>query len=199
MTSFVLRSPVRPSPCSLESDVVVPQVELEEEMTPRTRRPTAVRALPGILLLALTAVVLATACGTRNEGERREVFRRVSAPVAFEMMHDFPELPVLDLRPTEDFHGPLGHIQGALSVPRRALPDRLREISYLRDDTFLIYCHSDECAPETLDYLREQGFDNAMLIDGGIEGWVEAGFGTVGAEAGGEHVHETVDGGRRPD
>ncbi len=146
------------------------------------------RRLPALLAAAgLAAILLAgAACGTRDGVTRREVFRQVTAPVAFEMMHDFPSLPVLDLRPAADFHGEHGHIRGAVNVPLAHLDELLRDIAYLRGQTFLVYCEADECEPQALDYLRGQGFDNAMLLHGGILAWLGTGFGTVGAH-GTEH------------
>ena len=53
--------------------------------------------------------------------------------------------------------------------------------------------------PQALDYLRQQGFENAMLIHGGITAWIDAGFGTVGAGSPQEHADESEekDGGGR--
>lgn len=152
------------------------------------------RGAPWRAAAALLVVVgLLAACGGRNRAERQPVFHQVTAPVAFEMMHDFPQLPVLDLRPVEEFHGPTGHIQGAFNAPREFLPRMLDRIAYLKESTFLVYCRRDECGPEVLDYLREQGFENAMLIHGGIEAWRAAGFGTVGA-GDADHDHAPKDG-----
>jgi len=143
----------------------------------------AVLLVPALLVPALlAAVVLVAGCGSGGKSGRKEVFRQVTAPVAFEMMHDTPGLTVLDLRPAAEFHGPLGHIRGALSVPWEHRDELLRDIAWLRDRTFLIYCRVDECEPAAIDYYRSHGFDNAMLIHGGIEAWVGGGFGTVGAD-----------------
>lgn len=41
------------------------------------------------------------------------------------------------------------------------------------------------CAERALTLLLGAGFENVMVMDGGIEAWVEMGFGTVGGSAGG--------------
>ena len=138
------------------------------------------RPRAAVLLALAVAMAAVGGCRSRQGVERREVFRQVTAPVAFEMLLDFPNLPVLDLRPAADFHGEHGHIRGAINVPSAHLGALLRDIASLRDHTFLIYCWSDECGEE-LDFLRANGFDNAMLLHGGIEAWMRADFGTVGA------------------
>lgn len=140
------------------------------------------------LLPALLAVaVLTAACGSRKGPEKRPAFRRVTAPVAFEMIRDSPGLTILDVRPRQEFHGPQGHLRGAFSVPATDLPVLLRELAWLQRDTFLVYCSSMECEPEVLDFLHANGFDHAMLIHGGIEAWKEGGFGTVGVGDPPEH------------
>lgn len=144
----------------------------------------------GLVLLLAAGLVLA-GCSLfrgKDDGEpRRPIFRKVTAPVAFTMMHDSPEMPVLDVRPEEEFHGPLGHVQGAFNVPLAELEERLVEISFLRGQTFLVYCRSDECYPRVLELLDAEGFEDAVLVHGGIEAWLDGGFGTVGAEAPAEH------------
>ena len=44
---------------------------------------------------------------------------------------------------------------------------------------------SESCAERALAILLDAGFENVMVMDGGIEAWVEMGFGTVGGSAGG--------------
>lgn len=146
----------------------------------RLARPAAA-ALAAALLLA----ALAGAC--RSMRDEDQLFRRVRPPIAFEMILDTPALPILDLRPVGDYHGPLGHLEGARSFPLADLPRRYLEILELRDDTFLVYCHASECEPEAMDFLDAHGFEDAMLLEGGIEAWVALGFETVGAGAPPEH------------
>lgn len=113
------------------------------------------------------------------------MFLRVRPGVAFEMMRDNRELEVLDLRRVDEFEGPLGHISRAVNVPLEQLSWRLAELTYLKDYTFLIYCRADDCAEQGMEIFLENGFDNVILMDGGIEGWIHCGFGTVGGTDGG--------------
>ena len=107
-------------------------------------------------------------------------FRRVKAPIAFEMLRDNPEeLLVVDLREPEEYRGPLGHLHRARNVPLSQLPWRLAELSGYRRQTFLVYCRNDDCGPQGMQILVTNGFDNAVLLDGGIEAWLRLGFGTV--------------------
>jgi len=150
-------------------------------MRPAPRRPTA--AL--VLLVLVAGGALFSACGLlegarKVRSQRDRPLRQVSCGVAFEMLRDSSELSILDLRSQQDFHGPLGHIHGALNVPAEDLEARLREISYLRSRTFLIYCRQ-QCDRPLLQLLADSGFVDGMVLHGGLEAWLDEGFGTVGA------------------
>jgi rhodanese-related sulfurtransferase len=124
---------------------------------------------------------LADGCGwARTLRERRPPFRRVRPGVAFEMMRDNRDsLLVLDLRTAREFQGPLGHVNGAKNIPLAELPFRLAELASYRDTTFIVYCRADDCGPEGMAVLVSSGYEDAVLMDGGIEAWVQDGFGTV--------------------
>jgi len=154
----------------------------------------AARLATRLAVLALL-LVLAAGCGLfrkKPPGER-PALRRVSPPVAFEVLRDSPDLPIVDLRSAEEFHGPLGHLMGAINLPLdhwEEDPERHRELlSVLRPRTFLVYCQAS-CPRETTLHLRELGFDDAMHLWGGIEAWRADGYGTVGAGDPPEHVDE---------
>lgn len=115
----------------------------------------------------------------RSERSARPPYRRLRPPVAYEMMRDTPDLLILDLRPASEFNGPTGHLRRAQNIPLAELPQRWSELNPFRDDTFLVYCHDDPCAQQGLTQLREHGFDGAVLLVGGIDAWIRAGFRTV--------------------
>lgn len=138
-------------------------------------RPAAKTAL--VLALALSVAGCRSVRG--GDGEKRVAFSRVRPPVAFEMLRDNPGLPVLDLRSRFEFTGPIGHVRGARNVPLDELDDRLAELLPLKDRTFLVYCGHDDCGARALERLIQAGFEEAILMDGGIDAWVMDGFGTV--------------------
>jgi len=135
-----------------------------------------------ILSLTLAAILLVefSGCGTlRRRAAQRPAWVRVSPPVAFEMQRDSPEILILDLRSPEAFNGDTGHLFRALNIPLDRLPFQLLEITAFRDDTFLVYCDTRACAEQGMGALVSSGFDDAVLIDGGIEAWIRRGFRTV--------------------
>lgn len=119
------------------------------------------------------AVLAASACGSRT------AFLEVRPPIAFEMLRDNPRMAVIDVRTGAEYASAVGHISGSRNVPVDELEERIEELLPLRDQTFLVYCGHGECGQRAIQILFEQGFDEAILMDGGIDGWIVAGFGTV--------------------
>lgn len=132
-----------------------------------------------VLALLLLGLLLLTGCRSFRNRERPP-FRKIKPPVAFEVLRDSPDVLVLDLRSRQEFLGDTGHIFRARNIPLERLSERLLEIAPFRDDTFLVYCRgNDTCGEEGMAILVSSGFENAMLIDGGIDGWIRFGFRTV--------------------
>ena len=137
---------------------------------------------------AAAAVLTLAACSAARSGPAREApIRRVDADVAFEILRDNPGVPVLDLREPEEFGGEPGQIRGARNVPLADLNRHieelagLREVVPVRDATLLVYCRErDACGEEGVRRLRAAGYRNALLLEGGIEAWVRAGYGVLG-------------------
>jgi rhodanese-related sulfurtransferase len=129
-------------------------------------------------------LILALACGGcarfhKWRTKPRPPYRKLTPPVAYEMIRDSPGILVLDLRPPQQFNGQTGHLRQAKNIPLARLPYRLLEIIAFREETILIYCEADECADKATSVLAASGFENVILMDGGIEKWIRQGFKTV--------------------
>lgn len=142
----------------------------------RYRALAALAALSALLAVSCAA----SGCATlRKRAAERPPYRKVSPPIAYEILRDNANLLVLDLRPAQEFHGDTGHIWSAYNIPADRLPFRLLEISPFREETFLVYCDTPQCAENGMAVLVSSGFENPILIEGGIEGWIARGFRTV--------------------
>ncbi|HSK77684.1 MAG TPA: rhodanese-like domain-containing protein [Thermoanaerobaculia bacterium] len=130
------------------------------------------------LALLLVLPVLAGCSLFRRKGDR-PAYRKLTPPVAYEMMRDSPDLLIIDLRSAGAFNSETGHVRRARSIPLESLPYRLLEISTFRDETFIVYCDTAVCADEGMNILISSGFENAVLMDGGIDEWIKDGFKTV--------------------
>lgn len=138
-------------------------------------------------MLLLLVVVAAGGCATVNGvGQRladrkpgpKTPYRVLSPPIAYEMIRDSPGVLILDLRRPEEYQSGTGHLRGATNIPLARLPYRLLEIRSFRGETFLVYCDTPACGDAGMQVLRSSGFDDAVLIDGGIQGWIQSGYGT---------------------
>lgn len=135
------------------------------------------------LTLLVTFLVVAVAtegCAMlRRRAAERPPYRKVSPSIAYEIMRDTPSLLIVDLRSPQAFHGDTGHIYRAYNIPEVQLPYRLLELSLFREETFLVYCDTAKCSEDGMAVLVSSGFENAILIDGGIDRWIAKGFRTV--------------------
>lgn len=130
------------------------------------------------LALLLVLPALAGCSLFRRQGDRPS-YRKLTPPVAYEMMRDSPDMLIIDLRSAAAFNSETGHVRRAHNIPLERLPYRLLEISMFRDETFIVYCDIPACAAEGMNILISSGFENAVLMDGGIDGWIKGGFKTV--------------------
>ena len=80
---------------------------------------------------------------------------------------------ILDVRPPDEFA--LGHLQGALNIPLRALEARLSELK--RSGEIVAYCRGPYCvlSYEAVAALRKRGYKARRLEDGFPE-WRAAGL-----------------------
>jgi rhodanese-related sulfurtransferase len=146
----------------------------------RRRLDRARTRIPAVLLLAALLLAPLAGCRSARRGGERPPYKKVDPAVAYAVTLDAPEVLILDLRSPEEFQGATGHIRNARNFPVDRLPSRLVELSSYREETLLVYCReSDTCGAEGMAVLVASGFDDAMLIDGGIDRWIREGFKTA--------------------
>lgn len=74
---------------------------------------------------------------------------------------------ILDVR--EPFELQICSLPGATHIPMGSIPGQLRQIP--RDTHLLVMCHHGGRSARVTEYLRQNGFDNATNIAGGIDAW----------------------------
>lgn len=75
---------------------------------------------------------------------------------------------VLDVRDPHEYHA--GNIGGYL-IPLNDLPKRIGELDPNRE--MVVHCRSGVRSAKAVEFLRAQGFRNAMNLVGGILAWAE--------------------------
>ncbi|MEM7051531.1 MAG: rhodanese-like domain-containing protein [Acidobacteriota bacterium] len=130
-------------------------------------------------LLVLALLISGCRSAALREGDLLEVL----PGVAFEMLRDTPTLKILDVRPSAVFHGPKGHLVGAVSVPLARFEERREDLLRLRGETFLVYGGEGIDRALLEERLLALELERAVIIDGGIEAWIKDGFGTIDRDA----------------
>lgn len=125
--------------------------------------------------------VLSMVAGCRTVGVARENggYAVVRPQVANEMILDNPQIVIIDFRPTDEYRGNVGHLAGALSVPLDSIEQRLSELVPYTNTTVLVYGGTVDEAQRGARLLVVAGFRNVVLINGGIDRWIELGYKTV--------------------
>lgn len=134
----------------------------------------------GLLALALLAVVAflprfirrfrktPDAAGTAATLSITELKRRMDS--------NRNDILVLDVRSAGEYAGPLGHIAGSRHIAVSELPNRLAELNDYRDHAIAVICRTDRRSASAVEQLRRSGFNNLLLVRGGMEEWNREGF-----------------------
>jgi rhodanese-related sulfurtransferase len=74
---------------------------------------------------------------------------------------------VLDVREADELE--ICAIETALHIPMAQVPSRLGELP--ADRPLVVMCHHGMRSLRVVNFLRGNGFDNAVNLDGGIDAW----------------------------
>jgi rhodanese-related sulfurtransferase len=85
-------------------------------------------------------------------------------------------LLVLDVRTAAEFNGEQGHIEGALNIPLKELPQRLEELKDYRQHRVAVVCRTDMRSAEAASLLAKAGFTEVQVVRNGMTGWLKAGL-----------------------
>jgi sulfur dioxygenase len=86
------------------------------------------------------------------------------------------ELFLLDVRELAELQGELGHVKGVTHIPVGQLEDRLGEIESEKDKTVISICKSGVRAARAATMLKLAGFEQVLVMEGGMVRWNECGL-----------------------
>ncbi len=92
-----------------------------------------------------------------------------------------PRPRVIDVREPAEFTGELGHIPGAELVPLATLESAAKD--WPRDEALVVACRSGARSTKAAITLVGMGFTHVTNLDGGTQGYGEAGLPVEGANA----------------
>jgi adenylyltransferase/sulfurtransferase len=78
-----------------------------------------------------------------------------------------PNLQIVDVR--EPHEHAIARIEGAILIPLRTLPERMRELD--PDRSIVLHCHHGVRSLRATELLRGSGFARAKSLRGGIDAW----------------------------
>ena len=88
---------------------------------------------------------------------------------------------ILDVRETDEFTGPLGHIEGAVLIPLGELAGRCSELS--RDRPIVAVCRAGSRSAQATVILQQAGFLEIANLNGGMLRWRAEGYPVEGGSA----------------
>lgn len=137
----------------------------------------------GVPAVLGTLMVLLASCATsqRVVASLTANCREVEAGVANEMMRDNPGVLLLDVRESRDFAIDLLHLRKAREIPLTDLPRRYRELAAWKNETIVVFSRDGLDAASACEFLARQGFPYVSHVFGGIEAWMQAGYGRATA------------------
>ena len=83
---------------------------------------------------------------------------------------------VVDVRGSDEFIGPLGHIATARNIPVAELEGRLGELAGLERAPIVLVCRTDKRSATAARTLHAAGFAQVNVLRRGMEQWNETGL-----------------------
>lgn len=95
-------------------------------------------------------------------------YLQVSAEEAKQMMSDYPDAVILDVREADEYNS--GHIPGAVLLPYGDIPEKAHIVLPDKEKMILIYCRSGRRSKIAAESLTALGY-TAVYEFGGIIDW----------------------------
>lgn len=103
-------------------------------------------------------------------------FESISSTQAYSLIQSHENVAILDVRTPQEYSE--GHIAGAILAPVQTLQNNLAQISGIKNQKIIVYCHSGNRSVAASRILIQNGFQ-PLNLKGGISEWKANGFATV--------------------
>jgi uncharacterized membrane protein YdjX (TVP38/TMEM64 family)/rhodanese-related sulfurtransferase len=125
----------------------------------------------GLLALGLLAAIVLL---PRLIGRMRGSFAWIEANALKRRLDDGEAVTVIDVRGSDEFTGPLGHIASARNIPVAELNTRLADLAGLKRAPIVLVCRTDKRSAKAARALRAAGFTQVSVLRRGMEQWNNA-------------------------
>lgn len=85
------------------------------------------------------------------------------------LLRENPNVQLIDVREPSELA--ICQIDGHRAIPMGEIPQHLNQLP--REPALIIQCHHGGRSMQVVQYLRQNGFDNAINLAGGIDQWSE--------------------------
>ena len=125
-----------------------------------------------ILVLTILLVIMIAIVGCTSETNSKLEYVDLSPSEAKELIDNTMDLVIIDVSP----YFAQGHIPGALNyyIGDGSLDDAIPSLD--KNNTYLVYCHSDSASISGANKLIDAGFKNVYRLEGNYAAWVAAGY-----------------------
>lgn len=86
-----------------------------------------------------------------------------------QMLDSGEKFTLLDVR--EPHEVATARIAGSTHIPMKQIPERLAELEPQKAGRIIVHCHHGGRSLRVTQYLRQQGFEQAQNMAGGIDAW----------------------------
>jgi uncharacterized membrane protein YdjX (TVP38/TMEM64 family)/rhodanese-related sulfurtransferase len=130
----------------------------------------------GLIALALLAAITFLPRLVRRMRGQEQPSRWIEVDELASLLKEGPGIALIDVRGTDEFTGPLGHIADAANLPVGELSKRLAEINALKDRPVILVCRTEKRSAAAAALLRDAGFRDVGVLRGGLEQWNQKGL-----------------------
>lgn len=92
-----------------------------------------------------------------------------------ELRDRLADVVLIDVRGSDEFSAPPGHLPGAINLPLPELPARLAEVTVLERPVVLV-CKTDRRSARAAELLIAAGVRSVEVLRGGTDGWHQQGL-----------------------
>jgi len=115
-----------------------------------------------IFLISILVILFACSKGT--------IKKSISVVELGSLLRENLNVTIIDVRTAGEYNGPLGHIDGAISIPLSEISSSIINLKSTDEDVYYMICKSGARSAKATQLMKNSGL-NAINISGGMMAW----------------------------
>jgi len=115
-----------------------------------------------IFLISILVILFACSKGT--------IKKSISVVELGSLLRENLNVTIIDVRTAGEYNGPLGHIEGAISIPLSEISSSIINLKSTDEDVYYMICKSGARSAKATQLMKNSGL-NAINISGGMMAW----------------------------